>query len=255
MLEQMDRRFNPEALEATRDFDPIDEPLCSSLRPSQFIPSHLIPIPFLRQSMAQVRSVIRQAVALLRPGGTIVRESVSRPSGVLTHASLADPNPNPSYMYTQTVHFRDLTYHLQGVDRFLPCRNDENNIFTCACVSPVSRPRPPQTSRASLYVSTSTHTYILTTGVLEYEEPKPGSEVRIPIDRPPDQSAAVWVRRLLFSTGSFTRHNTTPTGPLRAHQRPLLFPGGARQSMAFQEVAVPQARGPAAGTTDRTDES
>lgn len=33
------------------------------------------------------------------------------------------------------MHFRDLTYHLQGVDRFLPCRNDDDNIFTCACVA------------------------------------------------------------------------------------------------------------------------
>lgn len=53
--------------------------------------------------MAQVRRVIAHAVRLLRPGGTLV------------------------------LHFRDLTYHLQGVDRFLPCRNDDDNIFTCVC--------------------------------------------------------------------------------------------------------------------------
>lgn len=50
--------------------------------------------------MVQVRTVISHAVKLLRPGGTLV------------------------------LHFRDLTYHLQGVDRFLPCRNDDDNIFT-----------------------------------------------------------------------------------------------------------------------------
>lgn len=53
------------------------------------------------QSMAQVRTVVADAASFLKPGGVLV------------------------------LHFRDLTYHLEGTDRFLPCQTDENNIFTC----------------------------------------------------------------------------------------------------------------------------
>ncbi|EWM23472.1 methyltransferase type 11 [Nannochloropsis gaditana] len=53
------------------------------------------------QSTAQVQSLVKNAVSFLKPGGTLI------------------------------LHFRDLTRHLEGTDRFLPCRTDENNIFTC----------------------------------------------------------------------------------------------------------------------------
>ncbi|TFJ83236.1 hypothetical protein NSK_005453 [Nannochloropsis salina CCMP1776] len=70
------------------------------LRLSALLPSDALASVDLA-STAQVQSLVKNAVSFLKPGGTLI------------------------------LHFRDLTRHLEGTDRFLPCRTDENNIFTC----------------------------------------------------------------------------------------------------------------------------